>query len=119
MFTGERSAGSEIPQYRDASHSLQLLGWDEVRSCTGRISPPYGRNPPWNAYGYPFFSIACDVAFSMQLPNQERVFMKPLFAGMIFVVTALIAFSEVAPSVDGRPALERAVHDLIVDLHLR
>ena len=45
--------------------------------------------------------------------------MKPLFAGMIFVVTALIAFSEVAPSVDGRPALERAVHDLIVDLHLR
>ena len=45
--------------------------------------------------------------------------MKPLLAGMIFVVIALIAFSEVAPSVDGHPALERAVNDLIASVHLR
>jgi len=38
---------------------------------------------------------------------------------MIFAVTALIAFSEVAPSIDGRPPLERAIHDLIVNIHLR
>jgi hypothetical protein len=67
----------------------------------------------------PFFnSLRCGVLHAAR-QARNTFFMKPLFAGMIFVVTALIAFSEVAPSVDGRPALERAIHDLIVDIHLR
>jgi hypothetical protein len=47
------------------------------------------------------------------------VVVKQLFAGVIFIAIALIAFSRVAPTGDGRPPLEHLVHDLLAEIHLR
>ena len=45
--------------------------------------------------------------------------MKPFLAGAIFVVMALIAFSEVTPNVGGQLPLQRAVNDLFTGIRLR
>jgi hypothetical protein len=65
-----------------------------------------------------FFSTGCAMVPGLHYEPKEES-MKLLLAGSIFVVTVLIAFSEVAPSIGGIPPLELAMHDLIASVRLR